>query len=389
MSLFGVVFRKELKDHMRDRRSVITALVVPVAYPLVMGALFTLIASWVSSERPLRILVSGGEHAPSLVQFLTRSGADVQPAPEDYEQKVKDGEEDVVLVIPADYAERFREAGPSRVELVHDGSRNRTEASFQRARALLTQFSSQVGALRLLARGVSPSVVQAVRVEEHDVSTKRQQGAQMLNMIPLMLLLSAFIGGMHVAIDTTAGERERGSLESLLLNPVPTSSLVLGKWLATAVVAGVSVTVTLVGFAVVLRRIPLEDLGIRATLGVSEAAWLLAALAPLLCFGSAVQMLASTFARSFKEAQTYLSMLVLVPALPGTLLSIAPFKPQTWMYAVPALGQQLLMGDVMRADPVGVLKPLICAAGTLTAAGLCAMAIVRLLGSEKVVFGRS
>ncbi len=376
------VFKKETRDHLRDRRSLASALVVPLFYPLLVGVLFTLMASWFTSAQPLDIAVRGEENAPGLVDFLTRHGAQVHIAAVDLEARVKAGDEDVALVISPDYAKHFRAGEPAEVDVVHDGSRNRTHHQVERTLRLLQTYSGQIGALRLIARGVTPSLVSTLDVADDDVSTKREQGANLLNLIPLMLLVAAVLGGMHAAIDATAGERERGSLEALLITPVARTTLVIGKWLSAGLLALVGVCVALAGFVVAVRFIPLEDLGVRATLGLREVGLMLVAVVPLVCFTTALQLLVSSFAKSFKEAQTYVSMIALAPSLPGMILSFVPLKPVLWMYLVPALGQQLLMVDVMRGTELTWGDALCTVAAALVAAVLCLSLLVRLLSRE-------
>ena len=376
------VFRKETRDHLRDRRSLASALVVPLFYPLLVGVLFTLMASWFTSALPLDVAVRGGENAPGLIDFLTRHGAEVHAAAADVEARVKAGDDDVALIISPEYGQHFRAGEPAEVDVVHDGSRNRTHHQVERLQRLLQTYSGQIGALRLIARGVTPGLVSSLDVGDDDVSTKREQGANLLNLIPLMLLIAAVLGGMHAAIDATAGERERGSLEALLITPVARTTLVIGKWLSAGLLALVGVTVALAGFAVAVRYIPLEDLGVRATLGPREMGLMLGIVVPLVAFTTALQLLVSSFAKSFKEAQTYVSMIALAPSLPGMILSFVPLKPALWMYLVPALGQQLLMVDVMRGTELTWLDGLAALVAAVVAAAACLALLVRLLGRE-------
>jgi sodium transport system permease protein len=235
---------------------------------------------------------------------------------------------------------------------------------------------------------VSPQLAATIEVQEEDVASPQKVAAKILNMIPLFLLMSAFIGGMHLAIDTTAGERERGSLEPLLVNPVPRVTLVLGKWLSGVVVTWLALAVSTAGFVIAVGRVPLQDLGVRATLGPREVLGTLAAVAPLSLFSVALQMWVATFARSFKEAQTYLSLLVMVPTFPGLVLSLNPVRTQAWMMAVPTLNQYLLVNGTLAGEALPASYFAIAAASTLLAAALCVAAVTFLLGRERIIFGR-
>jgi len=383
------VFRKELRDHMRDRRSLLTALMWPLVGPAVFLVMFNMLASWYRQDRPLELPVVGREHAPSLMAFLERYGTKLEDAPEDYEERIRAGSLDAVLLVPDDYAESYTAGRTAKVQLVVDSSRQSARQSVLRARRLLEEYSLMLGTQRLYARGIAPELAIPVRVQEADLATPERTAAGMLNMVPLFLVIAAFAGGMQVASDTMAGERERGSLEPLLLNPAPRGAVVTGKWLATVAMALASVVITLAAYLLVVRRVPLEDLGVKARFDAPAALGMAAAVLPLTLAASAVQMWVSTYARSFKEAQTYLSLLMVVPMLPGMVLALSPLQPKLWMFAVPVLGQELLAGEVMRGEPLGALPFLIAGASSVGLALLALTVTTRLLTQERIVFGRS
>jgi len=387
--LIAAVFRKEMKDHLRDRRSVVSALAGPLIGPLIFMAMFTLMASWFREGKPLEVSVIGRENAPSLMAFLQRQGAILTDAPQDYEALIQAGKLDAVLIIPSDYRKEFAEGHTAAVQLVVDNSRNQARSTIRRLTALLQGYSGLLGAQRLFARGVAPQLAMPVRVDEVDLATPERMAANVLNIIPIFLVFAAFMGGMNVAIDAMAGERERGSLEPLLLNPVQRGAVVTGKWLTTVVLACVAIGVCLGAFLVAVHRVPLQDLGVKARFDAAAVLGMLATVVPLAFFASAGQMLVSTYARSFKEAQTYIQLLLLLPMLPGMLLAVSPIQSQLWMYLIPVFGQQLLIGEVMRGQAVGAMPFLLGAAGCAVAAALCLMLTTRLLGEERIIFGRA
>lgn len=382
------ILRKELKDHLRDRRSILSGLIMPVLGPLILLLMFTLMASWVREGRPLVVPVAGGQNAPNLIAFLQRAGAIVETAPADYEAQVRDGKLDLALSVPDDYGKEFEAGRSAPVQLVVDSSRNQSRPQVFRARRLLEIYLRRMSALRMIARGVSPALVAPLDVVEVDLATPEKTAANVLSMIPLFLLMSVFVGGLHLAIDATAGERERGSLEALLVNPVSRGAVVLGKWLAVVAATMAAVLISLAGFELAIARVPLQDLGVKFHLGLPEALGLLAACLPLCLFAAALQMTLALFARTFKEAQTYLSMLMMVPIVPATFLSLQPIKSTLWAMLVPVLGQTLLMSDVLRGEraPAGWFALAALASGACAAALLAWAA--RLLRSEKIVFGR-
>ncbi len=382
------VWRKEMVDALRDRRSLMTALLYPVLMPLMITVMFGALARLESSERPLETPVVGREHAPNLVAWLEEQGVVVVDPPDDPDAAVRDGDVDLVLVIDEEYGEQFRSVQPAVVRIVHDSSRTASRTSIGRARNLLRAYSNQVALLRLMARGVSPGVMQAVRVDDLDLATPAQSAARFFSMLPMFLILASFIGGLNVAIDTTAGERERRSLEPLLVNPVSRAALTAGKWLTTSVFGLASAWLTLVTFLLMMRFVPLEQLGVQLSLGGPQLLLMAIAVAPMELFASSLQMFAATFARSFKEAQTYVSLLVFVPMIPGMVTQIYPLQAALWMMLVPALSHQLLLIDIMGGEPVAAADLAVSAAATALLGGAFFALTSRMLRQERIVFGR-
>ena len=383
------VSRKELTDALRDRRSLMTALLFPILMPLMITLMFGALARLESSDQPLEAPIAGQEYAPNLIAWLEERGVVVVDPPSDPEAAVRDGDVDLVVVIDEEYGDQFRSVEPAVVRLIHDSSQSTSGATIRRVRTLLRSYSTEVAVLRLVARGVSPSVIQAVRVDDLDLATPAQSAARLFVMLPMFLIMAAFIGGLNVAIDTTAGERERQSLEPLLVNPVSRTALAAGKWLTTCVFGLFASVLTLIAFLYMMRFVPLEQLGMQLTLGPQQLVVMLCVTAPMALFASALQMFMATFARSFKEAQTYASILIFLPMIPGFVTQIYPLQPAGWMMVVPALAQQLLLVDVVGGEPVATLNFVISAVATTLLAFLFLFLTSRLLQQEKIVFGRT
>jgi len=261
----AVVFRKEILDNFRDRRSLTSAMLFG---PLFGPVLFAVMISFaldrvVSSEDALvRVAVSGAEHAPNLVEHLRRSNADIVPMDVDLEQArkmVAAGLEDVVLFIPVTFGEEFAAGRPAVLQLVSDSANSAAEEGVRRIRLMLGAYAGRIGSMRLQARGVSPAVTIPIAIDEVDVSTPAGRSVLLLGMMTYFIIFSMLMGGLYLAIDSTAGERERGSLEPLLTLPVSRAVLIVGKILATATYMITALALTLFVFAVVLTQVPLED----------------------------------------------------------------------------------------------------------------------------------
>ena len=383
------VLRKELVDGIRDRRSVMSALLPPLMWPLMIVLMLNFIAEKRRQADDIELPIVGAGHAGTLVDWLKQQrGVEVVDGPEDPYTAVRDGDVKFVIVIPEDYNELFAQSKPVEVELVIDRSDDDAGVFVRRARRLLSSYSGQIGMLRLVARGVSPAVAAPIRIDEVDVSSAQQRAAMVMAFLPMFLVLATFVGGMNIAIDTTAGERERGSLEPLLVNPAPRKSIVAGKWLASVVFAWVSVLLTFVLLQQAMERAPLESLGMRFQLDAGDVGALLAAVIPLAFLASGLQVLVASFARSYKEAQTYVSFLIFVPMLPAFVMMFSPIDPQPWLAMIPLLGQHLLITEAMRGEPGSLLVSL-GAGVTVTLSGLACVAVTtRLFQREKIIFGR-
>ena len=382
------VFKKEVVDNVRDRRTLAAALFYPVLGPaMILFMIFAIGQIRGESEQPLMLPVQGADNAPNLIAFLEQNHVAIQAAPDNPEEAVRQGDENVVLIIPEDFGAAFTDGRPATVRLVMDQSRNEAMRSIQRAQRLLQAYSHQIGRLRLRVRGLDPRVADAIAIEAVDVSTPQSQAARILSMAPYLILVSLFVGGMYLAIDSTAGERERGSLEPLLINPVERSELVIGKAAAVLVFTTVALIETLVGFAIVLNFFPLERyIGVRMSLPPASLGAILLICLPLMVFVVALQMIIASYTKSFKEAQNYISFMLLVPAVPALIMAVLPVKETLWLVLLPTVGQQLFINQILRGEPVSLASATLGSAVTLAAGIALLVLVTRRYRSEGILF---
>jgi sodium transport system permease protein len=351
---FLAVFRKELRDFARDRRTFLMALLLgPLMYPLLMLGMGKLMESRLSTqlEKPLEIPIVGAQYAPNLIAFLGTLDIHPKTPPKDLVAAIRNQSEDVALVISPDFAEQWRAGKPAKVEIVADTTRTNTDVPVQRLRSALEGYGRQVGALRLVARGVNPLVGTPVAVTQRDVATpEAKQGRLMSVILPLILTLFAFIGGANLTMDVTAGERERQSLEPLLATPAARGALVTGKMAASGTIGLASVVLTLLSFKL---SAAMANTAMAASLDVSFPAIgrMLLVLAPLVLIGTALLTYVSAGAKSMKEAQSHMIWLMFMPMLPGYALMAYPLKDQDlWQYAVPFLSQNQMLVKATRGE---------------------------------------
>jgi sodium transport system permease protein len=336
------------------------------------------------AEKQLPVPVIGAEYAPNLLDALRAGGVVPGAAVADPAQAVRKQDADVVLRIASNYGKAWRKGEPVQVELFYDSSQRDANTSVERVSRLVESYARQQGAMRLVARGMSPSAAWPLQVAKRDQATPQSRAVLMFAMLPYFFVITIFMGGMYLAIDLTAGERERQSLEPLFANPVPRWKILCGKLAAIGVFSTTSLLISLLAFAVVGQFIPAEKIGMELDLGVRFAAYVLLLMLPLVLLLSALQSMVAAFAKSYREAQTYLSLLMLVPLIPSALLSFMPIKAQAWMYAIPLLGQNLGIMQLLRGDGVSAEQIGLCLAGSLAAALIAILATIQLYRSERL-----
>ena len=384
------VFLKELRDTLRDRRAISTVLFSSVVMgPLMLILLGQFIASMEEKAARKEVFIEGIARAPALANYIARQGYTVSAPPADAETLIRSGRfEHGVLRIGPDFEAQFAAGEPAEVELVFDNS-HKNSAGTGALRNLLQGFTRETAALRLLVRGVNPQSLRTLEIQDTNLASQQARGAQLLFVVPMFALFACMTGAIAVAIDVTAGERERGSLEPLLLNPLRTSTLVLGKWAVVTLYGCTVVVLTLAGFLAAMHFVGNETLVALFQFGQRELLIFAALLFPFAALAAAALMLVAAFGRSFKEAQTYASYLYMVVALMPTFSMMLQLQPARWQGLVPALGQQMVMERATRGEALDWIDLVLPGAVAVTVAAACLLQLARLLRNERVVFGRS
>jgi sodium transport system permease protein len=365
------VFGKEFLENLRDRRTLMSALLFgPLFGPLLFGLMVSrmLEQSVTESDAPLKLWISGSEQAPGLTRYLEAHGVTlVKKALNEDEARaaVRRGDSPVVLKVPEDYPRLSAAAKPAPILLFADSADSQTRKIANRARGILATYASTIAQLRLQMRGVDPLLTVPVAVNDVDVATPSGRAVVVLGFMTYFVLFALLMGGLYLAIDSTAGERERGSLEALLSLPVARAALVGGKILATCAYMCISLGLSLTAFVCVFRFVPLERLGMSANLGLRTALIFFAICLPFVPLGATLMTLVASFTRSYREAQTYLTSVLLVPTLPIAFASIYSLKPTHSLMFIPSLSQHLLMTSVLKDEPFPLVDGLVSAAASL------------------------
>lgn len=391
LRIIRVIFQKEMSDNLRDRRSLVSGIASALFTPALLIFMIIAIGQTLvrdQIEKPLELPVVGAEYAPTLVAFLAEHNAIIQPPPPDPEAAVRNGDLKLVLVITPAFAEKFSQGQPAALQLVVDTSRQSSMGEINRARRLVEGYGSLIGSLRLVVRGVNPNLINPVSVEQVDVATPDTQSLLFLNMMPYFVILILFSGGQQIIVDGTAGEKERGSLEPLLICPAPRWVMMSAKMAAAIPYTTFLVAITLLGFGAAFNLVPLEEyIGIQLTINMISLFWIFLVCLPMIFLASSVQMVIATFARGQKEASTYTSLLPIILALPGLGMAFLPVKPTLGAILIPTFGQQILMTQLLRSESVNLNYALLSAGATLLTALVFSLLAAYLFSRERIIFG--
>jgi len=386
------VFRKEFVENLRDRRILLSALVFgPVLGPLMLAAILQLSVSRgeATFEEQMTLPVIGAEHAPNLVAVLESQNIKVEPRTLDESQireAIADREITVALRIPADFAEHWSRSEPAAVEIFADSSDQfGGDASAGRVSQAIRAYGRQVSQTRLLLRGVDPVSTMPVVIHDIDVSTPASRASFALGMLSYLAIFAMLFGGMYLAIDATAGERERGSLEALLTAPMPRPHLIYGKIAATMAYMLISIALTLTACAVALNYVRLEEFGMSLSMGPLTTLKLFAVSAPLALLGAGLLTVVASFTRSFREAQSYLTFAISLPTLPLVFIGVLRVEPSPLVMSTPSLSQHFLMMKILRGETLAMPDLLYSAGASLLIGGLLCWFAGRLYEREAIL----
>ena len=376
MNLFRTLFRKELLDASRDKRSVMAGLYYALGTPVLMCLLFSVLLKQLSSSDELLISIDNADAAPALVQYLANK--DIRHG-EGVEVKA------IRLVVSTDFQQQLQQGRPATVIIDADRADDKLQTAIRRVERELGRYNSEIATLRLMARGIDPQLMQPLDVQMQDQATPDSRGGTFLGIASLSIILTLFYAAMNLAIDTSAGERERNSLTLLLSQPLSSLQLVLAKIAAIACFSMLGLVVILLVSKFAYGMVPWQQLGFNISLNTDFMLFTLLVGLPLALVSASLQVMVSFVAKSFKEAQTYVTMVLLVPVALSmvTTYNIAPEYLQ-WL---PIAAQQQAMISFLKGSAIAMPQLLVSSLLTLAIFAACSYASSRLLKSEKVVFG--
>lgn len=392
MSKIVHVFAKEMRDGLRDRRSALTALLfMPLGLPLMMIMImnFALQFNVPKGNEPLNIYIIGAEIAPSLISYIEQNNAIVHKLDMEeplLQESVKVGRYDFIVYLPSQYAESFLNGTPANIQIVSDSSNSRKMKNVYRVRTLLQHYNQKIALQRLQLQGISQQLLSPLAIEEIDVATPGGRAFMFLLSIPYILFMLTMIGGMHMANDLNAGERERASLEPLLILPVDRSVVAAGKCLATFVFMMIALLLSIVTYVLCVRMLDMESIGLPVnvlTPGTGLNIGLV--LTPFAVFSAVLFNLVSSYTRSYKEAQTFLTIALMVPVFPILLISLYSLEISAWLMLIPSLGQGLIVTALIKGKQIEPSMVLLSIMATLIASAVLFALLVHRYRQDRII----
>jgi sodium transport system permease protein len=364
LSMAWVVYRKEIKDALRDKRSLRTALLMPLYFVAIFVGivLFAVQANddkKIAGIKAVPIYIQGEQFLPELGAWLREQGGVLRSIEGDAFEQVKHKKIDFALIIAKDAQEKKAQGQPADVWLIYDAANQKISSSLGFVRAECRRFSAHAGALQLMARGIAPDVSQGARIHEYNLADEQKMSVYLLASLPMTLMLVVFAASIGFSADMTAGERERRSLESLLITPASAISVVLGKWLTSLSLTSVVILIQLLLLAIAFHYLPFDQLGLRVSVDAADLCAVFFVLLSVSVFAVALQVSLSIFAKSFKDAQSIFAACVFIPMALNIYTLLNPSVHYDWWLWVPVLGQSLavkdiLLGGVVTLQAVGI-----------------------------------
>jgi len=340
------VWKKELLDNFRDRRTLITAIMMPIILmPLMLIGTFKLQEYQVNQadEKTTFIGISNQEYAPSLVAYLeSQEKVELRYNLVDYKKEIDEGNINVYLEVGDDFESQLNNLGVAGINIYSKSSNIDSSTAVSKVNVLLSTFNQIIGVGRLSEQGIDPNITQSLSINFEDIATAEERGGFIVGLLlPMFIVVFAIVGGMYIAIDVSAGEKERKTLEALLLAPISRFKLVMGKYLAVTTMASLTIVLSLISMSVAFILYPPDLAGmgeVAVNLNVVSVSIMLVIGIIMAAMFSGFLLSVAIFAKSYKEAQNYISPFYLLAVLPVAIANSLPgFKPTIYFFAIPGI----------------------------------------------------
>ena len=392
---FLTIAKKEVIDISRDRRTIIMMVVVPLfLIPVLLGTVFKITKSMAekASEKQLKVQIYGQEYAPDLYQAFADMDKVIildQISTDSIQSYIQQEFLDVAIHVDSDYKVNIAKNGQAKIRIQFKGT-DSFGITKDRINGVLKKFENQIVSERMDRLNLKPEVVRAYNINYEDVASKQEKFGKIAGgWFPYVFIIFGFMGAMYPALDLGAGEKERGTLETILSSPASRLDIVLGKFLVVLLAAFLTAFLALGGMAVGIQRIP--DIPPEVLIVINEVlnpktiGLIMTLVLPVAAFFSAMLLGLSIYARSFKEAQSIVAPLNIVIIFPAVIGTLPGMELNAITSLIPVLNVSLASKDII----AGVINPLYMAEVYMSLFGFAGLAIfwcVKMFNWEKTIF---
>lgn len=386
------IFKKEWSDTLRDMRSLRMILLMPIYMVGVYAATSYFVihsakTSRATTNEPIQLSVSGAEHFPPLMQWLKERGVTITSVEGEIYQQVEQGKLSFVLIVPKDAATQFSSGEKIDLSLVFDATNTKVQGGLNFVRQQIQAWNGRIGQLRLIARGIDPVLTNPVSIRDINIASDQKMGFFVIATVPFFLLMACFLGSVGFSADMVAGERERRSLESLLITPAKSTALIIGKWLNSFTLTLVVMLVNLLLLLIAFQWIPFKEIGMKVSVDAMALMNIFLVLLPAAMLATALQLMISIYARSFKDAQTYMGLMVFIPMVPLIYTLTNPSSYADWFMWVPVLSHQIMVKQLLLGEALNYIHLLQMSLTTSLLAILMLGFTAKQLRKPKIVYG--
>jgi sodium transport system permease protein len=388
-----LIFIKELVGTIRDKRTIIAMIIIPlIFYPLLFTGIsyFNRMGSIKSEEAASKIIIYGTEFAPQLVKHLQDyEKIEILIIEDDSPNKLQNGDIQAVLVIPPDFEYKIEQEEPNELILKYDTTEAKSKIAKQRINQVIEKYKSEILLQRLSHLDLKKEFLTPLILQEENIATaEKMTGSVLAVLLPYLIIILIFAGAMHTAVDITAGEKERGTIATLLVSQISRLEIVLGKCFAVMLISFTSMVLGLVGLTLAFlsgSSIAGGVEGVQFGISINTIFLLFLVLFPLVGLASAVLVMVGIFARNIREASNYITPIYMLTVLLG-IISISQGMELTGkMFLVPVLNssfvfKELLMGKIYWSHIITTFS------ANMVIAGLALFGATRLFSKEEVLF---
>lgn len=381
MSVWLGLLRKELLEIRRDKRALLAGLGLAFLAPLIIYGGTSFVIKQASAEPRVWINIVHADAAPALVESLNEANIWDINTSEDPERPES---AKLTLLIDPRFSEAIGSGTEAKLTLRGALYEDSVRPVLNRVRRVINEHASTTAGVRLLMRGMDPKLIRPIRTEEQNTAPAANNAGTLTMMIGIYVMMAAFVSAISSAVDTSAGERERHVLEILLIQPVSSLAIVTAKLTGVFLVAMLGVLLTLTFSAFAMSQVELEKIGMAFSMSPINFIAIIAAMVPLALLAGALNLLVAFFSRTFKEAQSQVTMIIMVPAIAPMVMVFTPDPPDV-LRQLPVTGQYLFLEQVLKGESISASAPLLASVGTLVISGIIVWLTSRHLGSERSI----